>query len=83
MKHNDGNWIRGEDGTREKREEGEPNQLRNWNSMTIFEAGGLGIKAEDESVCGPPEASPSHSITAREEKPLIASVDDCGLGSLS
>ena len=69
--------------TREKREEGEPNQLRNWNSMTIFAAGGLGIKAEDESVFGPPEASPSHSITAREEKPLIASVDDCGLGSLS
>lgn len=51
--------------------------------MTIFAACGLGIKAEDESVCGPPEASPAHSITAREEKPLIASVNDCALGSLS
>lgn len=51
--------------------------------MTIFAACDLGIKAEDESVCGPPEASPAHSITAREEKPLIASVNDCALGSLS
>lgn len=36
-----------------------------------------------ESAWSRPEASPSHSIAAREEKPLVASVDDCGLSSLS
>lgn len=66
-----------------KKKRGEPNQLRNWNSMAIFAAGGLGLNAEDESACGRPEASPSHSIAAREEKPLVARVDDCGLSSRS